>query len=218
MNEAIEMLTKAGVSENIRTLTIRKWIKEGKITSDEESTYTVDDQTTELLQNTLRNEKNEIIRQFQTKLKVQEEYIEGIKALHENSTSVFLKQRENLHQEISHLKKEKDDLQKEVNSLLTENIRLRNELIEYKEKSLHTNSSKGQEPKKETTSPLHQLRFPLQEYRDKLGLSKLAGKKEVVAAYKDLLKLSHPDHGGHLKSFQYIKSDFDQFKKDFKGR
>ncbi|PMC33780.1 hypothetical protein CJ195_26865 [Bacillus sp. UMB0899] len=212
MNEAVEMLTKAGVSENIRTLTIRKWIKEGKITSDDTNGYSLDHQTTELLQSSLREEKKEIIKQFQSKLKVQDEYIEGIKALHENS----LKQREQLHQEISLLKKEKNDLQKEMNSLLTENIRLRNDLIKHKENSIHTNSTKAHEQKRET-APL-QIRFPLQDYRDKLGLSKLSGKKEVMTAYKELLKISHPDHGGQLKSFQYIKADFDQFKKEFKHK
>jgi len=212
MNEAVEMLTKAGVSENIRTLTIRKWIKEGKITSDDTNGASIDHQSTEPLHLRLRDEKKEMIRQFQSQLKVQEGYIEGIKALHENS----IKQREQLHQEISLLKKEKNDLQEEVNSLQKENIRLRNEIIQLKEHSIHTNSSKTQEPKKET-APL-QIRFPLQDYRDKLGLSKVSGKKEVMSAYKELLKLSHPDHGGQLKSFQYIKADFDQFKKDFKTR
>ncbi len=212
MNEAVEMLTKAGVSDNIKTLTIRKWIKEGKITSDDTNGYSLYHQTTELLPNNLRDEKKEMIRQFQSKLKVQEEYIEGIKALHENS----LKQREQLHRELSLLKKEKNDLQKEVNSLLTENIRLRYEVIKHKENSIHSTSNKAHEQKKEST-PL-QIRFPLQDYREKLGLSKVSGKKEVLAAYKELLKLSHPDHGGQLKFFQYIKADFDQFKKEFKHK
>ncbi|MFD2214347.1 hypothetical protein [Metabacillus endolithicus] len=75
--EAVEELTKAGVSESIRTLTIRKWIKEGKITSSDNNGYSVDKQTTKLLQNSLRDEKNEIIKKLQTKIKLQEQYIEG---------------------------------------------------------------------------------------------------------------------------------------------
>jgi hypothetical protein len=214
--EAVEELTKAGVSESIRTLTIRKWIKEGKITSSANNGYSVDEQTTKLLQNSLRNEKNEIIKKLQTKIKLQDEYIDGIKALHKDASNSFLKLRENLNQEILLLKKENNDLQKEVTQLIKENIRLRDDLIKYKEKSINKNNNREHDQHEKPTST-HQPYY-LNEYRDKLGLAKIAGKKEVVASYKELLKLTHPDHGGNPKCFHYIKADFDQFKRSIKGK
>ena len=51
-------------------------------------------------------------------------------------------------------------------------------------------------------------------YRQKLGLSKTASDKEVLAGYKNLLKASHPDHGGNAAIFQYIKTEYDSFRKD----
>ncbi|UGB29157.1 hypothetical protein [Metabacillus sp. B2-18] len=213
--EAVEELTKAGVSESIRTLTIRKWIKEGIITSSENNGYSIDKQTTKLLQNSLRDEKNEIIKKLQTKIKLQDEYIEGIKAIHKDATSSFITQRENLNREISLLKKENNDLQKEVTQLLKENIRLRDDLIKYKENSMNKNKNSDHDQQEQPTS--YDLSYHLREYQHKLGLAKIAGKKEIVASYKELLKLTHPDHGGDPKCFHYIKADFDTFKRNLKN-
>ena len=52
--------------------------------------------------------------------------------------------------------------------------------------------------------------------KQKLGLSKMASNQEILSAYKELLKLAHPDRGGNAKLFQYIKADFDQIRKNFK--
>lgn len=209
--EAVEELTKAGVSESIRTLTIRKWIKEGKITSSENNGYSVDKQTTKLLQNSLPDEKNEIIKKLQTKIKLQDEYIEGIKAIHKDTTNSYITQRENLNQEISLLKNENNDLQKEVTQLLKENISLRDDLIRYKENSMNKNKNRDHDQQQPTSN------YHLREYQHKLGLAKIAGKKEIVASYKELLKLTHPDHGGDPKCFHYIKADFDTFKRNLKN-
>lgn len=208
---------KAGVSESMRTLTIRKWIKEGKITSSEKNGLHIDEHTTNLLQHRLRDDKNEMIRKFQAKLKVQDDYIEGIKALHKDATHSFLKQREKLNQEMTQLKMENNHLQKEITHLLKENIRLRNDLIKAKEKVMNKNNGNDHSQQEKNTS-IHLPFQKLNEYRHKFGLPKIASKKEVVASYKELLKLTHPDHGGHPKCFHYIKADFDQFKKDLKGK
>ena len=44
----------------------------------------------------------------------------------------------------------------------------------------------------------------------------MASYQEIISTYKELLKLSHPDHGGDAKLFQYIKADFDHIRKQTK--
>ncbi len=46
----------------------------------------------------------------------------------------------------------------------------------------------------------------------------MASNKEVLAEYKGLLKITHPDHGGNAKVFHYIKTDYDNFRNSIKGK
>lgn len=106
--------------------------------------------------------------------------------------------------EVVILKNEKSELQKETKDLLKENIELRNELIKVKE-NLRDKYNLG--------STTH-----TNDYIKKLGLSKMASNKEVLAGYKGLLKITHPDHNGNAKVFHYIKTDYDIFRNSNRGK
>ena len=145
-------------------------------------------------------------------MKAQDEHIKGIEDLHQNSIKMLIQQRDKLNKELASVENEKSDLQSETRKVLKENIDLRNELLKLKEELSKGNKS---EPEKTQESP-----FPskTQDYRQKLGLSKTAGVKEVLAGYKKLLKITHPDHGGNATAFHYIKTDYDHFRNRMKGK
>ena len=106
--------------------------------------------------------------------------------------------------EVAILKNEKSELQNESKDLLKENIELRNELIKLKEKIRN--------------NYMMDSTIQSNDYSEKLGLSKMASDKEVLAEYKGLLKITHPDHNGNAKVFHYIKTDYDNFRKSNKGK
>jgi hypothetical protein len=148
-------------------------------------------------------DKDETIQQLKLKIKAQDQYIQGIEELHKSSTKEFIKQRDQLNKEMAILKNEQNKLRKETMDLLRENIELRNRLLELKE-------NKRDDPHSPPTSPLD-------HYSRKLGLSKTASNKEVLTGFKALLKVSHPDQGGDAKLFQYLKTDYDHFRKNIKS-
>lgn len=203
-DQAFDMLKKAGITDSIETF--RRWLREGKIKA---TGFKIDDKSLKMFINERTYpDKDEIIRQLKLKIKAKDEHIEGIEELHENATKLLIKQRDKLHKEIAQLKNEKNNLRKETIDLLKENIGLRDELIEVKEKLL--NGSKSDSDHFHFTSQS-------KDYNKKLGLSKMASTKEVLAGYKELLKVSHPDHGGNAKAFHYIKTDYDDFRNSIKG-
>jgi hypothetical protein len=152
-------------------------------------------------------DQNENIRQLKLKIKAKDQYIEGIEELHKSSTQEFIKQRDQLNKEILILKNEQNKLRKEIMDLLRENIELRNRLVELKETGFKEN--KSDDPHSPPASSLD-------HYSRKLGLSKMASQKDVLTGFKALLKISHPDQGGDAKLFQYLKNDYDHFRKNIK--
>ena len=102
------------------------------------------------------------------------------------------------------MKKEVSDPEKRYKGFLKQNIELRNELRKAKENK--TNNTKSN-----FTTQSH-------DYRKKLGLSKIASNKDLLAEYKELLKITHPDHNGNAKLFHYIKTDYDNFRNSIKGK
>jgi hypothetical protein len=207
-DQAFDMLKEAGVSESISIQTVRRWLREGKIKYEggnrSRKTGNINDDTaSKLLNNRTNQDKDEIIRQLKLKIKAKDEHIEGIEELHKNGSKILIQQRDKLNKEIVKLKNDKSKLQDETKDLLKENIELRNELIKLKEILF-----------KESIGENYNFHSTTQsiDYSQKLGLSKKASNKEVLAGYKELLKLTHPDHGGNAKSFHYIKTDYDNFR------
>jgi hypothetical protein len=201
-DQAFNLLKEAGITDKPETF--RRWLREGKIKA---TGFTIDDDSlAHFLKEHSYPDKDLLIRQLRVKIKAQEEYIEGIEKLHETSTRTFSQQRDQLNNEILYLKKVESKLRKEMMDLLKENIELRNRLIDQK-----IGPSYGEKTRRSS------IANHVHEYRQKLGLSKIAGTKEMLARYKELLKNAHPDHGGNPRLFQYIKTEYDQFKRDIEG-
>jgi regulator of replication initiation timing len=202
-DKAFAILKEAGITDNIDTF--RKWVHTGKIKS---IGLTIDEHSLKQFMKEYTNpDKDLIINQLKAKIHAQNNHILGIEQLHETATHTFFRQREQLNNEILLLKKENQRLQQESMELLKENIALRNQLIKLKD-----NASTNNQRSSVSTEPPSTLHIDKQ----KLGLSKMASNQEVLATYKELLKISHPDHGGNAKLFQYIKTDFDQIRKKHK--
>jgi predicted site-specific integrase-resolvase len=210
-DQAYHLLKDAGVAASIGIPIVRRWLREGKIQdvgSESSKTEYITNEITskQLLNNTTEQEK--MIRQLKVKIKAQEEHIKGIEELHQNSIKTLVQQREKLNKEIASLQNENSKLQSEARVLLKENIDLRNQLLKLKEE-LYKGTKR--EPEKQDIPPIPQ------NFHQKLGLSKSASHKEILAGYKKLLKITHPDHGGNARAFHYIKTDFDNYRKSLKG-
>ncbi|QGQ47989.1 hypothetical protein [Metabacillus sediminilitoris] len=192
-DQAFEMLKEAGVTDNIETF--RNWLREGKIRA---TGFTIDEDALNQFINeqTIPN-KDELIRQLTLKLKVQDAHIKGLEELLENTTKQLTKQKDQLNHEMMLLIHKKNKLKQESIDLLRENIELRDEIISLKERLGNNHVEQAALPN---------------EYRQKLGLSKRASDKDVLAGFKELLKLAHPDRGGNAKIFQYIKTDYDELR------
>jgi regulator of replication initiation timing len=212
-DQAFDMLLDAGVPQSMSTQLVRRWLREGKIQNVGNGTRENESIPKEnAIKRGANTDQDKMIRQFKVKIKAQEEHIEGMEKLHQNSINTLIQQRNKLKMEIAHIDKEKNELQKEMKKLLQENITLRNEMLKLKEE-LSRGSKKEQEQQAHTPPP------PMQtHHRHKLGLSRTASSKDVLAGYKKLLKITHPDHGGNAAAFHYIKADYDQFRSTIKEK
>jgi hypothetical protein len=201
-DQAFDLLKDAGLTKSMSIQTVRRWLHEGKIKYDRTKTrsteYTIDDIASKLFKHDRTDpNKDEIIHQLKLKIKTQDKHIEGIEEIHRTANNIVIQQRGKLDK----LNKEIVILKNETRKLLKENTELHNELIKLKEnKRDHFHS---------TTQS--------NDYSKKLGLSKMASNKDVLAEYKGLLKITHPDHGGNEKLFHYIKTDYDLFRNNIKG-
>jgi len=212
-DQAINLLMDAGVASSKGMLIVKRWLREGKIHNvgdgEQLSEYILSEIDSK--QNSTNHSNQErVIRQLRAKIKSQDEHIKGLEELHENSINRLMQQKEKLKKEMVHLENEKRELQGESGSLLKENIHLRKELLKLKDELYKGTKS---EPEK---TPIRQVK--LHDFHQKLGLSKTASDKEVVAGYKKLLKVTHPDSGGNEAAFHYIKSDYDQFRSKMKEK
>jgi arsenate reductase-like glutaredoxin family protein len=202
---AIELLKDAGVSANVGIPLVKRLYLEGKIQKVGNG-Y----QISKYIPNQPRIEnKPPMFHDIKEKIKAQDKQLQGLEELHKTSVRALIEQRNNLKKELAILSKEKMDSQKESEKVLKENIELRKELLKLKEEL----SKQG----KKVEEPIEHLSVSnTADYRQKLGLSKKAGKKEVLSGFKKLLKLTHPDHGGSAEAFHYIKMDYDQYKDKLK--
>ncbi|MGG3925142.1 hypothetical protein ABET51_03930 [Metabacillus fastidiosus] len=205
-DEAFHMLRESGVTEAESIQIVRQWLREGKIKYEggkgvKKAKYPISHTALELLDEyRMEQNKTEIIKQLKIEIKLKDDQIEGIEELHKNTTEILIQQREELNKEIAILKKENTYLHDDRNRLSKENVELRNKL-------------NGKFSKEDSKPMFH---HSLNDYKRKLGLSKMVSEKEIQAVYKQLLKLSHPDGGGDGKLFHYIKTDYDSFKKSVK--
>ena len=204
IDQAFDVLMEAGITNNPETF--KHWIREGKIKA---IGFTIDDQELKRFMNEYtRLDKDKVIQQLKLKIKERDQYIEGIEELHKTSTRELIKQRNSLNRDVVILKNEQNQLRKETMELLRENIELHNRLKESKETRVNGNKS---------DDPLFHPTSPLDHDRQKLGLSKKASPSEMLTRFKELLKIAHPDKGGNAKLFHYLKTDYDHFRKRFKG-
>lgn len=200
-DQAFSLLKEAGITDNIETF--KQWLREGKIKA---TGFTVDDKALiRFMKTQTKLDKDQIIQQLKLRIKAKDAEIKGLEDLHAAQSKVLIQQRDKLYNEIVLLQIERNHLKKETIHLLKENIELRDELIALKEKFF-----KGETNKDAPDS------FSSSDIRQKLGLTKLAIDKDVITAYKELLKKAHPDHGGNEKLFHYIKTEFDQFRSNLK--
>ena len=205
-DQAFHLLKDAGVADSTAVQIVRRMLREGQIekvgSGIQRPTYPTKE--TALKQLTNRSSDHDlIIRQLKVKIKAQDEHIKGIEHLHQTSVASLIQQIDKLKKDIIHLVKEKSELQRETKKLLKENIELTNELLKLK------GNEKGSEQADHVPPPSDLITI---DYRQKLGLSKMASDKEVLTKYKKLLKLTHPDHGGNASAFHFIKTDYDQFR------
>ena len=204
IDQAFDVLMEAGITNNPETF--KHWIREGKIKA---IGFTIDDQELKRFMNEYTClDKDKVIQQLKLKIKERDQYIEGIEELHKTSTRELIKQRNSLNKEVVILKNEQNQLRKETMDLLRENIELHNRLKESKETRVNGNKS---------DDPLFHPTAPFDHDRQKLGLSKKASPSEMLTRFKELLKIAHPDKGGNAKLFHYLKTDYDHFRKRFKG-
>jgi hypothetical protein len=209
-DQAINMLKDAGVTESKGIQIVQRWLREGKIQNmgpRKRKTEMLPNETSPKWFSNNSGEQDKIIRQLQVKIKAQDEHINGIEKLHQDSINALIQQRNKLKKEIINLENENSKIQTEYKKVLKENIDLHNELIKIKEKISKGNKSDSVET--EDAAPP----FKSNDYRQKLGLSKSASQKEVLSGFKKILKLTHPDHGGNAAAFHYIKVDYDYFRK-----
>jgi len=209
-DQAFQLLRDAGVAPSMGIPIVRRWVREGKIQHVSEGEH---------LKGYLSKEPNptlpihsptedKLIRQLKAKMKAQEEHIKGVEELHQSSINTLIQQRNKLNKEMMNLEIEKQKLQQEARKLLKENLELRNELLKLKEAY-----SKGRQTDPEKTQPVPQKTY---DPRPKLGLSRTADSKEILAGYKTLLKMTHPDRGGNAALFHFIKKDYDIFRNSLK--
>ena len=201
-NQAFDLLKDAGLAESIIIQTVKRWLREGKIKYDgngnRKTGYILDDTTSKLfINNRIDQNMDETIHQLKLKIQAQDKHIEGIEELYENAKKVLIQQRDQLKKEVAILKNETKDL-------LKQNITLRNELRKIKENKRDNYNFNA------TTQS--------NSYSKKLGLSKMASNKDLLTEYKELLKITHPDHNGNAKLFHYIKTDYDNFRNSIKGK
>jgi len=210
-DQAINLLRDAGVASSTGMEIVKRWLREGRIQNVGEgkqlSEYISNEIDAKQYSTNLSNQER-VIRQLKAKLKAQDEHIKGLEELHENSVHRLIQQKEKYKKELVQLENEKRKSQRETNSLTKENIELRKELLRLKEELYKGHKN---EPEKAPPRPPKP-----HDYRQRLGLSKTASPKEVVASYKRLLKITHPDSGGSEAAFHYIKSDYDQFRNSLK--
>lgn len=206
---AFNLLKEAGISSRSGIEIVQRWLRAGRAQSDGNGRRKPEYISKETTSNT-PSEQEKTIRQLKAQIKVLDEHIKGIEDLHKNSTKTFIQKRDQLKKEIVRLEKENSELQSETSKLLKENIELRNQLLKLKEELAKGN--------KGDTDKTQSVPLPVtNDYRRKLGLSTKAGYKEVLAGYKKLLKLTHPDQGGNAGVFHYIKTDYDLFRQSIKG-
>ncbi|MDQ0199796.1 J domain-containing protein [Neobacillus ginsengisoli] len=212
-DQAYNMLKDAGVAESFGVQIVQRWLSEGKIqnvgTGNQKPEYRPIETTSKRLLNN-STDQDKIICQLKVRIKAQDEHIKGIEQLHRTSINTLTQQRDKLNREIVILENEVSELQRETKKLLKENIDLHNELLKLKEEFSKGNTSNPE--KTQASSPPKKI-----DYRQKLGLSKAASHKEVLAGYKNLLKITHPDHGGNATAFHYVKTDYDFFRNSIKG-
>ncbi|MGE7766959.1 hypothetical protein [Peribacillus sp. NPDC096540] len=208
-DQAFDLLKDAGITESISIQIVRRWLREGKIkyegNGNRETGYIINDTASKLsINDRIDQHKEELIHRLKLKIQAQDKHIEGIEELHESAKKILIQQRDKCKKEVVTLKNEKSKLQKETKDLLKENIELRNELIKVKENKRDNYNF---------VSNNHS-----NDYSEKLGLAKMASNKELLAEYKGLLKITHPDHDGNAKVFHYIKTDYDNFRNFIKGK
>ncbi|MEH7120147.1 hypothetical protein V7128_22395, partial [Neobacillus vireti] len=205
------LLNDAGVAASNGLQVVQRWLYEGKIQKVGNSGL-----LTEYLSNVKNpkhlinppTEQDKMIRELKAKVKVQEEHLKELEDLHKSTLKTHIQQRNKLQKDILNLELEKNELQKETRKLLKDNIELRSELLYLKEK-LAKQGKRVPEKSQLASPPIH-----THDYRRKLGLSKTASDKEILARYKKLLKITHPDHGGNAVVFHYVKTDYDHYKNE----
>ena len=210
-DQAIHLLNDAGVAASNGLHVVQRWLYEGKIQKVGNGGL-----LTEYLSNVKNpkhlisppTEQDRMLRELKAKVKVQEEHLKELEDLHKSSLKTHIQQRNKLQKEILNLELEKNELQKETRKLLKDNIELRSELLYLKEK-LAKQGKRVPEKSQLTSQPIQ-----THDYRRKLGLSKTASDKEILARYKKLLKITHPDHGGNAVVFHYVKTDYDHYKNE----
>ncbi|MCM3587386.1 hypothetical protein M3182_16740 [Mesobacillus maritimus] len=212
-DQAFNLLKDAGVAPDVAMQIVKRWLREGKIEHVGEGNhkhhYPSNEPHSRVPVQVSSQEKT--IRQLKSKINGLEDHITGVEALHNSSINRMNQKIDQLKNKIVELEKEKQELQSEANSLLKENLNLRKELFKLKEDQL---GGRKREPNK--TEKIHTPPPRVNDYREKLGLSRSANAKEILAGYKKLLKLTHPDQGGNATAFHYIKRDYDQFRNSLK--
>jgi arsenate reductase-like glutaredoxin family protein len=210
-NEALNLLKDAGVSETIGMQIVQRYLHEGKIHKLGTSEY-IPNETSKRFLNHTPIDADKIIRQLKGKIKAQEEHLKEFEKLHQTSVNTLIQQRNKLRNEMVSLENEKSELQRENKKILKENIDLRNELLKLKD---FVSNGTEKEADKTEAPPLAPIS---NNYRQKLGLPQTANYKTVLAGYKKLLKITHPDHGGSPAAFHYVKTDFDYFRNSLKEK
>jgi hypothetical protein len=209
-DQAFTLLKDAGVADSIAVQIVRRMVREGQIETvgsgiqKPTSKYTVEDPK-QISKRPVDQEMT--IRQLNEKIKAQDKHIKGIEHLHQTSIARLIQQIDILKKDILKLEKDKSELQSDTKKLLKENIDLTNELIKIKGELF-----KGNKTYSDKTDDVPPSPSKTNDYRQKLGLSKIANDKEVLTSYKKLLKITHPDHGGNATTFHFIKTDYDQFR------
>ncbi|MDN3016078.1 hypothetical protein PH210_07630 [Paenibacillus sp. BSR1-1] len=207
-DQAINLLKDAGVSASAGLHVVQRWLNEGKIQRVGDRDQITDYISKETISPhvTRSSDQDKAIRDLQVKIKVQDDQLRGIEELHQTSIKTLIQQRDKLNRENSSLKNEINELQSETRKVLKENMELRNELLRLREEL--SKEGKREPEKTQTIVPPKNL-----DFRQKLGLSKTAGQKEVLAGFKKLLKITHPDQGGSAAAFHFVKADYDLYRK-----
>jgi|SRR5699024_2470275 len=214
--EAFNQLKSADITNSIQTL--RRWLREGTIKAERSENrkvgFNIDEKDLQRFINERTGRgKDEEIKLLRKKVKNLEKDIYRIEDSHEEDLKILYKQRKENKEEFDRKLEFRNDLvksqRKTIESQRTMIDMLKEEIDELKK---NTNSKFNSDSF--NFNNLYNSFDTLTPYKKKLGMSPNTTKADVKNKLREVMSNAHPDRGGNAKVFQYLKAEYDSFRKN----